>query len=432
MKTSLETLEGLKRSLTVELPIEDFNQKTDKILKGMSSEAKIDGFRKGKVPLQMLRKTFGARASADAANELVGETIGAALEEVKAAPAAQPNLTKVDSKGDKTFFYTVEFEVFPEIEVDDFDKLTVEMTEVKITKADEDRTLTGLKEQLTEYKSVKRKSKAGDKLTIDFKGMIDGEVFEGGEAKDFQMVIGKGSMIEGFEEGLTDIAAGKDTTLELKFPEKYHMQNLADKDVTFEVSVKVVESPKEPKEDSKFAEKFGEKDMDALRLSMKEQMRVEIDGRLDKINKDSLFAALLDANDFEVPESVVASEAQSLLQEMNSRMQQQGMPENPDMPASLFNDEATRRVKLGLLVSKIASDNKFVASKEQIDEKLKEVSLSYGENAQQMIDYYNEDPSRLTGIELLVVEKMVQDLILDKAKTTLVNKKFEEVATQQQ
>ena len=430
MKTSLAKLEGLNRSLTVELPIDKFNSKTDKVLQNMASQVKIDGFRKGRAPISLLRKRFGANASADAANELVQETLADALEDSKANPAAQPSLTKVDSKDSKTFYYTVEFEVVPEIKTEDFSKLKVEQIEFKITKEDEKRTLDGLKEQSTEYSPVKRKSKTGDRLTIDFKGMIDGEVFDGGEAENFNLVLGKGSMIEGFEEGLTGIVVNKSLTLDLTFPKEYHAQNLAGKDVAFEVNVKEVGSPKTPKLDEKFAEKFGEKDMDGLNNKMKEQMQIEAEGIAAKKNKDAVFSELLKANEFDVPKASVDSEAQVLLKDMEARLQEQGIPSNGNIPLSSFNEEATKRVKLGFLVRQIVADNKLSADKKQVDDKLKEISQSYGENAQQMINYYNQDPNRLAGIESLVIEQKVVDLVLEKAEVTVNNMKFEEVTQQ--
>jgi trigger factor len=430
MKTSLEKLEGLKRSLTVELPIDTFNQKTDKVLQSMASQAKIDGFRKGKVPVSLLRKRFGASASADAANEIVNETLGNALEESKSNPVSQPTLTKIDSNDGNFFYYTVEFEVFPEVKAADFSKIKVEQVKVKITKEDEDRTLNELKEQLTEYATVKRKSKTGDRLTIDFKGTVDGEVFDGGEAENFIIVLGKGSMIEGFEDGLTDVSTGKSLKLNLTFPKEYHADNLAGKDVIFEINVKDVASPKKPKLDEKFAEKFGEKDMDSLYIALKERMIVEADSIVSKKNKDSVLEQLLQENDFEVPQASVESEAQLLLKDMESQLQQQGIPSNGNIPLSNFNDEATKRVKLGILVRKIVEDNKLSAEKDQVNDKLKEMAQSYGENAQQMIDYYNQDPNRLAGIESLVVEQMVVDLVLEKAKVISKNLKFEEVTQQ--
>ena len=430
MKTSLEKLEGLKRALTVELSIDIFKQKTDQVLRGMASKVSVDGFRKGKVPLSIMRKQFGGQASSDAVNEIVNDTLTEALADAKVTPASRPAITKIDTENKDTFSYTVTFEVFPEIKVADFSKLKIIQTEVKITKADEEKTLKGLSEQATEYKSVKRKSKEGDQVTIDFKGMLDGEVFEGGVASDFKMVLGKGSMIAGFEDGLLDVAAEKSVTLNLTFPKEYHAPQLAGKDVVFEVEIKEVAAPQSPKLDDEFAKRFGEKDIDDLKKSMKAQMQVELDNRLNNQNKDDLFGALLEANDFEVPQESINNEAQSLKQEMEQRLQQQGMPSQGNMPASAFNPEAQRRVKLGLLVNQISSDNKFNASKEQIDTKLNEMATAYSGEAQQMLDYYNADPSRLATIELMVVEQMVQDLILESAKVTIQKKTFEEVTQQ--
>ncbi len=431
MKTSLETLDGLKRLLTVKLPADLFKQKTDAVLQKMASQVAIDGFRKGKVPLSILRKQFGGNATSDAVNDIVNETLVDALADAKVTPAARPTITKIDSKDEKEFSYTVEFEVYPEIEIADFSKLKIDQTQVEITKADEDRTLEGLIAQSTEYKSVKRKSKEGDQVTIDFEGIMDGKVFDGGKSTDFQLILGKGTMMKGFEDGLTDIAADKSISLDLTFPEDYHAPQLAGKAVTFEITVTDVASPKAPKLDNNFAEKFGEKDMDALKKGMKEQMRVEIDNRLAEENKNAVFDALLADNDFTVPQGSIDSEAQNLLQEMQERMQQQGMqPPQGDLEASAFNTEAERRVKLGLLINAVANNLNLTASKDQLDAKLVEMSKMYGENSQEMIDYYNEDPTRLTHVELLVVEKMAQEAVLEKATVTVTNKKFQEVTKQ--
>jgi trigger factor len=430
MKTSLETLEGLKRSLTVDVSIDTFNEKVDKILKTMASQVSIDGFRKGKVPVAMVKKRFGDNAKSDAVNEIVNETLVEALTEAKVTPAARPSVTKVDAEGDTDFSYSVEFEVFPEVKLEDFSKLEVEQIEVDITKADEERTLKGLQEQLIEFKTVKRKSKEGDRVSMDFVGTIEGETFEGGEAKDFKLVLGKGTMIPGFEEAVTDVAAGKSVDLDVSFPDDYHATHLAGKPVKFKITINEVGSPKEPKLDAAFAKKFGESDMDALLVSMKEQMRTEIDGRIEQLNKDALFNALAAANKFDVPQGSIDGEAQNLLTEMQERMQQQGQTPQADMPTSVFNEEAERRVKLGLMVGQIASDNQMQASMEQIDARIQEMSQAYGENAQQMVDYYNEDVTRKSSVELMIVEKMVQEKILESAKVKIVKKKFTDITEQ--
>jgi trigger factor len=433
MKTSLETLAGLKRSLTVDLSIDTFNQKVDKILKTMASQVSIDGFRKGKVPVSIVKKRFGDNANSDAVNELVNETLVEALADVQAKPADRPEITKIDKNNDKIFSYTVEFEIFPKIEIADFSKLEVEQIEADITKDDEAKTLAGMQEQLIEFKKVERKSKEGDRVAMDFIGTIEGEIFDGSEAKDFKLVLGKGAAIPGFEKAVTDVETGAVVNLDVNFPDDYQATHLAGKPVKFAITINEIGEPNTPKLDIEFAKKFGEKDMDTLLVSVKEQMRTEINSRIEQLNKDSIFKALLDANKFDIPQSSIDSEAQRLLAEMQERMQQQGQTPKTDMPASLFNDEASRRVQLGLIVSQIASDNKMVASMEQIDAKIADISKSYGENgenAQQLIDYYNEDVTRKSSIELMIIEKMTQDKILEKATIKVIKKKFTDITGQ--
>ena len=431
MKTSLTTLEGLKRSLKVELPVETFNQKTEQIIKGLATKVRIDGFRKGKIPANILRQRFGASAKSDAASEMVSETLEDALKDADVVPAAQPSLTNIDTENSESLIYTIEFEVYPEIKLNSLSSLKIEQVTSKVTEEDEERALQDLQDRSTEYKSVKRKSKEGDRLVIDFEGLMDGEPFEGGAAEGFEIILGRGTMIEGFEQGLIDVASGKNVEVNAAFPEDYHVENLAGREALFKVKVNEVGSPIELKRDDEFAKKFGEKDFETMKSRMSSQMKLELDSRLVQQNKDTAFSALLEANDFEVPEGSVSSEALRLQQDMESRMEQQGMPSKGKLPAEMFNEEATRRVKLGLLINKIATDSEITAEKDLVDAKLKEISLQYGESAQQMIDWYNTDPSRLANIESIVVEDLVAKHIADKAKVTSTEKNFLEIMNTQ-
>lgn len=431
MKTSLTTIEGLKRSLKVELPVETFNQKTEQIIKGLATKVRIDGFRKGKIPANILRQRFGATAKSDAATEMVSETLEDALKDADVVPAAQPSLTNIDTENSESLIYTIEFEVYPEIKLNSLSSLKIEQVTSKVTEEDEERALQDLQDRSTEYKSVKRKSKEGDRLVIDFEGLMDGEPFEGGAAEGFEIILGRGAMIEGFEQGLIDVASGKNVEVNAAFPEDYHVENLAGREAVFKIKVNEVGSPIELKRDDEFAKKFGEKDFETMKSRMSSQMKLELDSRLVQQNKDTAFSALLEANDFEVPEGSVSSEALRLQQDMESRMEQQGMPSKGKLPAEMFNEEATRRVKLGLLINKIATDSEITAEKDLVDAKLKEISLQYGESAQQMIDWYNTDPSRLANIESIVVEDLVAKHIADKAKVTSTEKNFLEIMNTQ-
>ncbi len=431
MKTSLTTLEGLKRSLTVELPVDTFNQKTEKIIQSLGAKVRVDGFRKGKVPANILRQRFGASAKSDAATEMVSETLEDALKDADVSPAAQPSLTNIDTENSQNLIYTLEFEVYPEIKLNSLSSLKIDQVASKVTEEDEERALQDLQARSTEYKSVKRKSKDGDRLIIDFEGLMDGESFEGGAAEGFEIILGRGAMIEGFEKGLIDVAPGKTVEVNATFPEDYHVENLAGREALFKVKINEVGSPIELKRDDEFAKKFGEKDFENMKSRMSSQMKLELDSRLVQQNKDTAFSALLEANDFEVPEGSVSSEALRLQQDMESRMEQQGMPSKGKLPAEMFNEEAARRVKLGLLINKIATDSEITAEKDLVDAKLNEMSLQYGESAQQMIDWYNTDPSRLANIESIVVEDLVAKHIAEKAKVTSTNKTFLEIMNTQ-
>jgi len=431
MKTSLSTLEGLKRSLTVELPIDTFNQKTDKILQSLAKKARIDGFRKGKIPATILRQRFGASAKADATNEVVTETLEEALADADVSPAAQPSLTNVDTESRDNFSYTIEFEVYPEVSVAPLSNLNIDQINATVSDEDEERALQDLQDRATEYKTVKRKSKNGDRLIIDFEGLLDGDSFEGGAAEGFEIVLGRGAMIEGFEQGLIDVAAGKTVEVKATFPEDYHVENLAGREALFKVKVKEVGSPKEMKLDDEFAKKYGEKDFETMKSRMSKQMQLELSSRIVQQNKDAAFTALLTANDFEVPKGSVSTEAMRLQQDMEARMEQQGMPSKGNFPEAMFQEEASRRVKLGLLINKIANDSEIKPEKGQVDAKLKEMSMQYGESAQQMIDWYNSDPSRLAGVESIVVEELVAKHVALEAKVNVTEKTFQEIMNPQ-
>ena len=433
MKTILTSLEGLKRSLKVELPIDTFNQKTDKIIENLSKQAKVDGFRKGKVPSSILRKRFGASARSDAINEIVSETLVEALTDADITPAAQPSLTNIDTDNADSFIYTIEFEVYPEIKVGSLSSLSMDQVNAKVTEQDEERALQDLQDRSAEYKSVKRKSKDGDRLLIDFEGLLDGESFEGGAAEGFEIILGRGTMIEGFEKGLIDVPSGKKVEINATFPEDYHVENLAGREAIFKVKVNEVGEPIEVKRDDEFAKKYGEKDFNSMKSRMSNQMQMELSSRLVQQNKETAFSALLAANDFDVPEATVNEEALKLQQDMESRMEQQGMPTNSKskLPTEMFQEEASRRVKLGLLINKIATDSEIKPEKEQVDAKLNEMSLQYGESAQQMIDWYNTDPSRMANIESMVVEDLVAIHVAGQAKVKSTEKTFLEIMNPQ-
>ena len=424
MKSSLMELLELKRELAIKIPIANFNKKTDKLLKKMITETKIDGFRKGMVPLSIIKSRFGAIIHNEVANEIVNETLDDALKEASITPATKPLLTKIDKQKDN-FCYTVKFEVFPNIKLSNFSELTIEQIKIDITQKNKNEELDYIKNQLTEYKATNHKSKTGDSLTINFQGTINNKAFTGGTAKDFKLILGQGSMIKSFEEGLVGVVANQTLMLKLIFPKDYHKTQLAGKNAIFEITIKEVATVIELS-DSELLKKTNKVDMSSLIKDIKQQMLLKADSYTDKYNKDAVFSALIKAHKFEIPEEFINNESQVLLQEAKNNTKQNKLAVK-NIAVTDFKEQAKLRIKLGLLISKINKDNNLIITKEQIQAKLSNMMQSYGENAQQMINYYNKDSAKLKNIESLLMEQIAVNFILKQVKIKLNHKQYQEI-----
>lgn len=434
MNISVKNLKDLSKKMTIEVPIAEFDKEFDKAINGLKNKVKIDGFRQGKVPTEVIKQKYGANLRSDAANNVIGEFLPKAFEKEKLNPAGQPELTNIDFDNKERFIFTVDFEVFPEVKIADLSKLKIVKVTAKVTEADTTKTLDGLKQQATVFKKVDRQSQNNDKIKIDFVGFVDGKKFNGGESKDFDLVLGSKSMIPGFEDGLIGKKAGDKVKLKATFPKEYQAKDLANKDAVFETIIKEVSEPKAVEVNDEFAKKFGKNNVDELLSGIKSQMQIELDNNLDKINKDASFNALIEANNITVPQASVSQESKNLLKAMQKKMQQQNMNiDNSKMDESLFKDEAKRRVQLGLLVTKITDDNKIIATDEQVNTKLKIMSQQYdATQKQQMLDYYKTNVAAFDGVRSLVIENLVVDFIMGQAEVSEISKKFTEIAGQQQ
>ncbi len=432
MKTTVTPLESLARELSVEIPIAEFNQKVDKVINDLRGKVKIDGFRQGKVPLNIIKNKYGTNAKTDAANEVVSEVLPQAFEAEKLYPAGQPELTKIDFEGSEHFSFTVTFEVFPEVTINDLSTLEITQQTGEITEDDKEHTLQGLKEQAATFNSVERPSASGDKVKINFEGFVDGEAFEGGKAEGFDLVLGKNTMIPGFEDALIGKKAGEEFEFNVHFPTEYNAKHLAGKEATFKINMIEVNETQYPEVDAEFAQKFGKESTEELLAGIAEQMQMQLDEKLEFVNKNLVFDALLASHELEVPKASVQSEAQNLLADMQNRMKEQGLPENNAITPELFTDEATKRVKLGLLVNTITTEHNITASDEAVDAKLAQMSQSFGDNAQGMIDYYKANADALEGVKSMVVEAQVAQFIADQANVTVEEKPFSEIVATNQ
>ena len=434
MQVSVETTSGLERKITVAIEEERIASVVDGRLQDMTKTVKVKGFRAGKVPLKIVKQQYEQQVRQEVVGDVLQSTLFEAIGQEKLNPAGQPRIDSIKSDPGKGVEYTALFEIYPEVKLGDLSKETIKKPVAEVTDADVDEMLETVRGQHKEWVSVDRASKDGDQLNINFKGMIDGEVFAGGEAKDMPIELGSGRMIKGFEEGLIGAKAGDDVTLDLAFPDDYHAKDLAGKATQFEIHINKVEEAKLPEIDDDFAKKLGIKDasVENMRIEIKENMTNELKGRLNSQLKSAVMDALINVHDFDVPKPLIESESEAIKKNMMDNLAQQGMQEQGlKMDASMFADEAIRRVKLGLILSEIVKAEKIEADDDRVKQKIDEIAAPY-EQPQQVVDYYMGDKQHLAEIKALVTEEQIVDWAMEKAKVADKNMTFKEIMTPEQ
>jgi len=428
MQVSVESGEGLEKRLLVDLPAERVAAVMDKKLKDLARHVRLDGFRPGKVPMRTIRQRFGEQVRQEAFGSLIQETLYEAASQQQLMPAGEPQIELREAAEEGGLGYTATFEVMPEVKLADLSGQKVTRVTADVTDADIDAMIEKLRKQRTVWNDVDRGAKDGDTVYMDFKGMIDGEVFEGGSAENVPLVLGSGAMIEGFESGLLGAQAGDERTLEVRFPDDYRAKHLAGKDATFEVKVLRVAEPQLPDVDEAFVKAFGVEDgtVEGLRADVAKNMRHELKQKLNGITKEHVMDALIAANPMDIPKALVNQEAERIKQQMLQEMQQRGQRSTVDLPASVFADQARRRVHLGLLVAEIIDQQKLSAGEDQVRETIAEFAESY-EDPQEVIDYYLQDKNARKGIENLVLENLVVDWAAGQMQVADEQRSFSEV-----
>ena len=428
MQVSVESGEGLEKRLMVDLPAERVTAAMDKRLKDLARHVRLDGFRPGKVPMRTIKQRFGEQVRHETYNALIQETLYEAASQEQLMPAGEPQIELRDVAEEGGLGYTATFEIMPEVKVAELSGQSLNRPVAEVGESDIDEMIDKLRSQRTIWNDVERGAKDGDTVHIDFKGMIDGEVFEGGSAENAPLVLGSGSMIEGFEAGLLGASAGETRTLEVKFPDDYRAQKLAGKDASFDVKVLRVAEPQLPEIDEDFVKAFGVKEgsVEALRADVAKNMRQELKQKLRSVTKERVMDVLIAANPMDIPKALVNQEAERMKQQMVQDMQQRGQSSGVDLPASLFEEPARRRVHLGLLVAEIIAQNKLQAEEDKLREVIAEFAESY-EDPQEVIDYYMQDQNARKSIENLVLENEVVDWALGQVEVNDENKSFSEV-----
>lgn len=318
MQVSVETLKGLERKITVSVPAEKLEEEVSLRLKKLARKAKIDGFRAGKVPINVVRRRYAESVRFEVAQEMVQSTLYDALKSEALVPAGYPAVEPEVLESGQDFRYSAVFEVFPEFMVNELNQETVEIVHSEVTESDLDKMLDRLRRQNQQWQEVHRAIAKGDKAVIDFQGFVAGSPFDGGNAEDYEVIVGSGSMIPGFEDGLIGAEPGKAFEISVTFPEAYGHEELAGKDATFQIKVKKVLGGELPALDEAFAEQFNVKEggVEALRKELQQNMTRELERRLSSMNREKIFDALLEKNPIDLPTGLIDQEIDHLKHEM--------------------------------------------------------------------------------------------------------------------
>jgi trigger factor len=415
MSATVETLEGLERRITLNLNPVEIDAEVTKRLQKLAKNVKLDGFRPGKAPMKMVAMRY--------AGEVRGEVLGDALQkqffaEVDANKLEVAGYPRFEAVADGAFSAT--FEVFPEIKVGDLGQIKVNRPVVEVGASDVDRTLDVLRKQRIRFNNVERASTTGDRVHIDYVGTIDGEVFHGGEAKDFPLVLGEGRTLPDFEGALIGMDVGQTKTFDVNFPADYFAKELAGKTASFETTMKSVHAPQLPEVDDAFAQSLGVREGGPakLREEIAANLGREASRRVGVKVKEQVMDGLLAVTPFDVPKGLVSAECRSLMEHAVNDFKARGMKEQDiKLTESVFEPQAKRRVALSLLLNGFAAENKISAEEDKVRAKVDEFAQSY-EDPAEVVAWYYQDATRLREVKAMVIEDNVVDAVLQVAQVT--------------
>lgn len=433
MQVSVETTQGLERRLTITVPAAAISTEVEKELRNIAKNRRIDGFRPGKAPVAMIKKMFGLSVLQDVASRQMQNHFYQAIIANKLTPAGAPTFAPGQLAEGKDLEFAATFEVYPEVELNALDKIEVTKPVVEITADDLETMLGTLRKQHATWAKTDAAAASGDRVIIDFVGSIDGEEFEGGKAADFTLELGQGRMIPGFEDGIIGKKAGEEVTVDVTFPAEYHAENLKGKAAKFAVTVKAVEAQQLPEVNDEFAKLFGlaESTVDALKVEVKKNMERELNNSIKARVKDQVIKGLLATHEVEVPQALIDSEIDVLRRQALQRFGNNLDPKQlPELPATLFTEQAKDRVKVGLLLGEVIKTNKLQVEDARVQSLIETVASAY-EDPQEVIQYYNSNKELLQGMRNVALEEQAIDLVLAKAKVTEQKAKFDEIMNPQ-
>jgi trigger factor len=426
MQVSVETTSSIERRVTIGVPADQIEKQVEQRLQQTAKTVRINGFRPGKVPAKVVKKRFGQQVRQEVIGEVMRNSYIEALTSEGISPVGYPKFEPKAVEEGKDFEFVAVVEVYPEMDDVKFADLKIEQPDAEIKDKDLKNMVDVLRRQQGTPKTVKRKSKKKDVMTVDYKGFIGDEAFDGGTAEDQKITLGAGQMIPGFEEGLTGSKTGEEVELNLTFPEEYSNTELAGKDARFEVSVKEVQETVLPEMNADFFAKYGVQsdNEEEFLADVKKNMERELAQALKTKIKQQVTAGLLDLNEVDVPGSMVEQEIETMKREA---IQQFGGGQDMDLsqlPSELFQDQASSRVKTGLLFAGIVKMNELKADADSVEAKIQEIASTY-ESPAEVTEFYAQAENR-QQIESAVLEEAVVDLVLASAKVKKKKMSYED------
>ena len=435
MTVVVENLEKLERKMTLTLPVTAIQSEVNARLKRLARQVKIDGFRPGKVPMNIVAQRYGYSVQYEVMNDKVGEAFSVAANEANLRVAGQPRISEKEGAPEGELAFDAVFEVYPEVKMPDLAALEVSRHTAEVSEAAIERTIEILRKQRSTYtqRPASAGTEDGDRVTIDFEGKIDGELFDGGKSEGFQFMLGQGQMLKEFEEAVRGMKTGESKTFPLNFPADYHGKDVAGKQADFLVTLKKAEAAHLPEVDDALAVSLGvpNPNVAGLREDISKNLNRELKSRLLARNKQAALEALAAKAELDLPKSSVQAEVDRLIEGARADLKQRGIKdaENAPIPDDVFRPQAERRVRLGLVVAELVRAHNLQATAEQIKKHIDDLASSY-EKPADVVRWYYSDNRRLAEVEAIVIEANVTQHVMSHGKVTDMAISFEELMGQ--
>ncbi|EKF9217199.1 trigger factor [Vibrio cholerae] len=418
MQVTVETLEGLQRRLNITVPAANIEDAVAAELRNIAKNRRFDGFRKGKVPMKMVAKMYGKAVRQDVLGEVMQRHFIEAIVKEKINPAGAPTFAPVEIGEGKDLVFTATFEVYPEVELKGLENIAVEKPAAEVTDADVAEMLETLRKQQATWKEVDEAAENGKRVSIDFVGSIDGVEFEGGKAENFPLEMGAGRMIPGFEDGIAGKTKGMEFVIDVTFPEDYHAENLKGKAAKFAIKVNKVEARELPELNDEFVARFGvaEGGVDALKAEVRKNMERELKQAIKARIKEQAIEGLVKENEIQVPSALIDQEINVLRQQAAQRFGG-NVEAAAQLPRELFEEQAKRRVVVGLLLGEVIRTHELKADEEKVKALITEMATAY-EDPSEVVSYYEQNQQLMNNMRNVALEEQAVDAIIAKAKVT--------------